>query len=488
MGHEVFASPTMSYPAPCVLVFLTSSLDLSTTTSPSSYTTSHEYGAFSIMSTNRPPTIIFLTSTMVVTVSIPPITLEGLPISNVNATSNRTTPVIIYQSVDILPVALGLPTGSWSTASRMVSLPPWLLREQHDVYTAITSAVTTNGLTATTVTFPPVISPATTEIAFATPPITARMTCTNSAPLIFTICCPSPKVVALIASTTTTDVLVDRSLVTIWSLGQAAYSTTTPVSVSTTWPPYGRIIPVTTTVDKPEPTSDGVFVYGQSGSSSFSFLGAISTSAVGTGSFLWASTPLSPHPSASFNGHLASRSKITIGNDNQITTEDEPECQTQTAEPCTTTTFFSATTTTTATSTSSYCETISGCSISGSNSSNTSTIVTVGTQTIAPIGTWTDESWTNSGDDAYSSSVFAALSRDLTAELASNDGSVISFTPGPTASPTCASGTCCGGQLCTGYWHLPSPTGYPLGYQDPKDPRSGGYAAPTTMIGQTPAP
>lgn len=64
------------------------------------------------------------------------------------------------------------------------------------------------------------------------------------------------------------------------------------------------------------------------------------------------------------------------------------------------------------------------------------------------------------------------------------DGTTLSFTPGPTAGPTCAGGnTACGGTICAGYWCNPTPTGVPPGYHDPKDPNSAGYSAPTTTIG-----
>ncbi|KAI1424015.1 pectin lyase fold/virulence factor [Xylaria sp. FL1777] len=528
VGPEVFTSPTVSCPAPCVLVFPTSSLDSSTTITPSSYTTSLEYGALTTTSANGAPLTIFMTSTTVVTISIPPITLGGLPFSNVNITSNGPTPVTIYPSVDVPPVTLELPDGSGSTTSRVVSLPPWPLVDQGPggfitdpgtvlppntgsltssttYYTAVTSTITATGPVVTTVLFPPAIfpttisCPATTEIAFATPPITVRTTCTNSGPVTFTFGCPTTKVVTLIASTTAA-VWVDCSLVTFWSLALPASSTTTtPPPVFTTWPPYGMIVPVSTTVDDPQPTSDGVVV----SCKAWFFFICIDYGGLHVGAWHWILPPgvyppgppplgIIQFPSGfQIQGTLPPWPKITIGNDNQITTEDEPECQTETADLCTTTTIFSATTTTngmtitTATSTSSHCETITGCSVTDSDSTTTSNTETVGTQTIAPVGTFPHESWTSVGEDGYSSSVFSQLSRDLAAESISDAGSVISFTPGPTPSPTCASGTGCGGQLCTGYWCLPSPTGYPPGFQDPKDPNSGGYSAPTTTIGPT---
>ncbi|GAP87899.2 hypothetical protein SAMD00023353_1601050 [Rosellinia necatrix] len=64
-------------------------------------------------------------------------------------------------------------------------------------------------------------------------------------------------------------------------------------------------------------------------------------------------------------------------------------------------------------------------------------------------------------------------------------GTQITFSTGPSVQPTCGAAGGCGGTVCAGYWCAPTPTGYPPSYQDPKDPRSGGYVAPTTTIGQT---
>ncbi|KAI0490352.1 pectin lyase fold/virulence factor [Xylaria cf. heliscus] len=530
VGPEVFTSPTVSCSAPCVLVFPTSHLDSSTTISPSSYTTSFEYGTFTTTSSNGAPATVFVTSTTTITISIPPITTDGIPFSNVNVTSNGATPVTIYPSVDIPPITIGIPDGSGSTTSRVISLPPWplvnqgpggtgivtdpgtevdtssgSLRSSTTYYTGVSSTISVSEATVTTVTFPPSIvpiaisCPATTDIAFKTPTITVRTTCTDSTSLTLNFGCPTTKVFSFLASTEAV-VSVDCSLITAWSTGQDATTTTTPLPVWTTWPVYGSITPVTTMVDKPEPTDDGVVVP----CTAWFFFICISWGDIHVGGWHWVLPPgiygpgpppiniIYWPPGFQFEGTLPPWPKITIGEDNQITTEEEPECETQTASACTTTTFFSATTTdngvatTILTSISSHCETISGCSVSGSDESTTTTDIEVGTQTIAPVGTWIDEAWptTDRGAD-YSKSVFAALSARLEADKASNSGSVISFIPGPTASPTCASGTGCGGHLCSGYWCMPSPTGYPPGYQDPKDPSSGGYTAPTTTIGQT---
>lgn len=66
----------------------------------------------------------------------------------------------------------------------------------------------------------------------------------------------------------------------------------------------------------------------------------------------------------------------------------------------------------------------------------------------------------------------------------SGGGQTISFTSGPNARPTCASGTGCGGRLCTGFWCNPSvTTQVPPDYHDPKDPNGGGSVPITTIPG-----
>ncbi|KAI1159223.1 pectate lyase superfamily protein-domain-containing protein [Nemania serpens] len=63
-------------------------------------------------------------------------------------------------------------------------------------------------------------------------------------------------------------------------------------------------------------------------------------------------------------------------------------------------------------------------------------------------------------------------------------GSTISFTTGPVVGPTCNPPSACGGVLCSGYWCAPTPTGYPPGFQDPKDPSSSGNTPSQSSITQ----
>ena len=529
VGPEIFSSPSVSCSAPCVLVFPTSHLGSPTTISPSDYVTSLEYGTFATTSVNGAPATVFVTSTTIITITIPPITVTGMPFSNFNVTSRGPTSIVIYPSVDVPPITLPVPNGQGSTTSRVVSLPPWPLVNQGPggtgvntdpgtesdtntgsltsgttYYTAITSTITASAATITTVRFPPSIVPFTvtcpdeTGLAFATPAITVTTRCTDSSTHTLNFGCSTTKVISFLGSTTAR-VSVDCTLITAWSTGKDA-SSTTDLPVYATWPRFGIIEPVTTTPSAPEPTDDGVTLP----CTAWFFFICISWGQIHVGGWhlilppgIYPPGPPPPNlinwpPGFTLKGTLPPWPKFTIGNDHQITTDKEPECKTKTAEACTYSTIFSVTTTTkgitttTRTSTTSYCETIKGCSVSGSDQTTTSTDVQIGTQTIAPVGTWVDEAWFTDDGEAYSSSVFAELYAALEAEEASQDGSTISFTPGPSASPTCASG--CGGYLCSGYWCDPTPTGAPPGFRDPKDPSSDGFSASKTTIGGTTTP
>ncbi|OBT86923.1 hypothetical protein VE02_04416 [Pseudogymnoascus sp. 03VT05] len=516
VGTEVWEMPTVTCSSPpCMLIIPTSSLAQDTTITPSEYKTSFEYGGFVTTTIGGIGTTVFVTSTTTVTITIPTIVTNGIGYSNVNVTAAGPTPITIYLSIDIPPIGITLPDGHGGETTRTVTLPPWpqvnggptvdytdpgtvpvdtggssAVGKATTYYTPIGVPVTVSGATVTTLTFPAttgaitISCPAEMSVVFATPPIAVATTCTNAGSLTFNLVCPTTKVVTFLASTIAM-VSVDCSLVTTWSTGQAA-STTTPLPIWATWPVYGQIIPVTTSIDKPQPTDDGVVVPCKA----WFFFICISWGELHINAWHWVLPPgiygpgpppiglIRWPPGITIKGNLPNWPKITIGRDNQITTEGEGECETQTAEACTTTTNVSADSTL---SSASMCETISGCSISVSDESTT----VIGTQTPAPIGTWHDEVWaTMTLGDAYSNSVYDALSAQMARDEASGDGTTISFTAGPTAGPTCAGATtACGGTLCSGYYCTPTPTGYPPGFQDPEDPSSGGYSAPTTSIG-----
>lgn len=525
VGPEIFEDPTVSCDAPCVLVIPSTELSSATTISPSDYTTSLEYGTFLTTSSNGAPLTVFVTSTTEVVIEIPPITVDGLPFSNVNITSSGETPVTIYPSVDVPPVTLPVPDGEGSSTSRTIELPPWPLVNQGPsgtgiitdpgnnpgggnggsttYFTGVKSTIVASEATVTTVTFPAstapltISCPATTEIAFRTPDITIRTTCTERESLTFNFACPTTKIFTFLGPTTAV-IEADCSLITSWSTGSGSSTqSSTTLPVYTTWPRWGTIEPIETEVPEPEPDDDGVNVP----CTAWFFFICINWGGIRVGGWRWILPPgiygpgppppglIKWPPGITIKGKLPPWPKITIGRDHQITTEEEPECETRTAEACTFETTFSVTTSdgstfTRTSTTTSRCETVSGCSVSDSEETSTTDEVE-GTHTVAPVGTFAEENWpTADFDDAYTESVFSRLSASLAAMEASSGGTVISFTPGPTASPTCASGTGCGGHLCTGYWCSSSPAGYPPGYQDPKDPSSGGNKAPTTTIGE----
>ena len=527
VGTEVFDDPTLSCDAPCLLVFPTSELETSRVITPSDYTTSLEYGTLTSSSANGALTTVFVTSTTTLTFSFPGITVDGMPFSNVNITSESETSITMNPSVDVDPTTIELPAGDSSSTERVIYFPPWPLINQGPegsntvtdpntesststgldrsttYWTGIRTTITAPGATVTTVTFPgstvptTISCPARTQVAFNTPRITVRTTCTDTGTTEFEFRCPTTKVVSFLDSTTAV-IQHDCSFVTSWSTGQFSSSTNDPIPVWTTWPRYGSIEHVTTSVTEPVQTDDGVIVP----CTAWFFFFCIDRDDIEVGGWNWILPPgtyppgppptnlISPPPGIQLTGPLPPWPRITIGRDRQITTPDEPECETRTASGCSTTSFVSetisdGTTITTDITSNVFCETIVGCSVSDSEETTSSTDSEVGTQTIAPVGTWVDDEWpTTDPGAAYSSSVFADLRRRLAARDASNEGSVVTFASGPTASPTCASSSECGGRVCSGYWCDPSPTGPPPGFKDPRDPNSDGYTATTTSVGE----
>ncbi|KAF9873206.1 putative glucan -beta-glucosidase protein [Colletotrichum karsti] len=515
VGTDIWASPTVSCPSQsrsCMLVIPTSSLGATTTIQPKSFTTSLEYGGYSSTTIGGVATTVFVTTTTTLTISVPAITTDGIPFSNVNVTKSGATPITIYPSLSVPPVIVTLPNGEGGSTTRTIPLPPWPqieggplvtytdpatlppnsgsgLPTSTTYYTPISSTITVPGATVTTVTFPgstgviTIECPATTSIVFATPPVAVGTTCTGSSDLTLNFACPPTRVLTFLGPATAV-ATVDCSLVTAWTTGST--STTTPLPVYTTWPPYASIIPEEEEIEDPEPDDDGVHVP----CTAWFFFFCISWDNVRVRSWYWILPPgiygpgpppiniIHPPPGVTIRGNLPPWPRITIGPDHRLTTESEPECETETAEACTTTNYVSAGTTTSSTT---LCETITGCSISVSDSST----VVIGSQTAAPIGHFGDERWaTMTLGDAYTNSVYAAIESALARDDASAGGTTLSFTPGPTAGPTCrGASTACGGTVCSGYWCNPTPTGPPPGYQDPKDPSSGGYSAPTTSIG-----
>ncbi|ETS73390.1 hypothetical protein PFICI_14995 [Pestalotiopsis fici W106-1] len=513
VGTDVWATPTVTCSTQsCMLIIPTSSLESTTTIQPSDYTTSLEYGGLSSTTIGGVPTTVFVTTTTTITISVPSIVTDGIGYSNVNISSSGEMPITIYPSVSIPPVIVTLPDGSGSETTRTVPLPPWPqidggpsviytdpgtlpadsstgLPTSTTYYTPLGTTITVPGATVTTVTFPgstgaiTIGCPAETSIVFATPAVIVATTCTESADLTLDFACPSTRVLTFLGAATAV-ATVDCSLITAWTTG--ATSTTTPLPVFATWPSYGQIVPEEEEIDEPEPDDDGVHVP----CTAWFFFLCISWDNLHVRSWHWILPPgiygpgpppiniIKLPPGVTIQGTLPPWPKITIGPDHQLTTESEPECETETAEACTTTNYVSDGTTASSTT---ECETITGCSLSVSDS----TTAVIGDQTAAPVGTWGDEQWPiMTLGEAYTSAIYASIMARLAREEASDGGTTLSFTPGPTAGPSCKGGsTACGGTICSGYWCNPTPTGAPPGYQDPKDPSSGGFSASTTTIG-----
>ncbi|KAF6821160.1 glucan-beta-glucosidase [Colletotrichum plurivorum] len=517
VGTEVWDTPTVSCPSQsrtCMLVLPTSTLGSTTTIQPSRYTTSLEYGGFSRTTIAGVATTVFVTATTTLTISVPPIVTDGIGFSNVNVTSSGAMLITIFPSVNIPPVIVTLPDGEGSETTRTVPLPPWpqinggpsfdytdpatlppnsdgALPTSTTYFTPISIPITVPSAMVTTVTFPgstgvvTVHCPATTSIVFATPPVAVATTCTGSVDLTLNFACPTTRVLTFLGPATAV-ATVDCSLVTAWKTGSTP--TTSELPVFTRWPIYGRIVPEEKEIDEPEPDEDedGVHVP----CTAWFFFFCISWGETRVRSWFWILPPgiygpgpppiniLRLPPGVTIRGNLPRWPRVTIGPDYRLTTESEPECETQTAEACTTTDWVTDGTTKSSTT---LCETITGCSISVSDSST----AVFGSQTAAPVGTFGDERWaTMTMGDAFTNSVYAAIESRLAREEASQGGTTLSFTPGPTAGPTCAgASTACGGTVCSGYWCNPTPTGAPPGYHDPKDPSSGGYSAPPTSIG-----
>ncbi|KAI3333233.1 hypothetical protein F4824DRAFT_503268 [Ustulina deusta] len=443
------------------------------------------YGGFETTTIGGAETTVFVTSTATITISIPSIVTDGLPFPNVNVSSSGAIPITIYPSVSIPPVIIPLSDGSSGEISRTIPLPPWPqidggpsigftdpgtvpvsssgggggggLPTSTTYFTPIGVSVTIPSATVTTLAFPAstgavtISCPATTSIVFATPPIAVATTCTGS---------------------------VNPGYGRLLSSHSVEYRSNIYHDAA------ARVDHLATRQDRAR-LDDGVIVP----CTAWFFFICISWGEFHVGSWHWALPPgidgpgpapicqIRFPPSVTIRGNLPDWPKITIGRDGQVATEEKPDCEARTAEACPTADYVSDGTTTSSTT---LCETILGCSI---RVSDLSTQV-FGTQTPAPIGTWYAEAWaTMTLGQEYTNSVYEALSSAQARDEASAGGTTIAFTPGPTAGPTCAgASTACGGTVCSGYWCNPTPTGYPPGYQDPKDPSSGGYSAPTTRV------
>ncbi|KAI8623454.1 hypothetical protein F5Y19DRAFT_458390 [Xylariaceae sp. FL1651] len=422
VGTQIWSTPTVTGSPPFILVLPTSPLSTPTTISPGNYTTSFEYGNIgSTTNTFGAVVTAFSTTITTVTIQIPNIVVSGIPYSNVNVTGSRTDGGFIASpSVSITPIGVPLPDGNGGTTTRTVHLPPWpdVTKgpptdggSQSDpfstpsstgtgtFYFPFSTTITATGPTVTTIGFPATVGettvscPPQSELTFAQPRTTLDLVCSNPTAFTFHFNCPSSKVVTFLAASSAV-VTEDCSVITLFPTSTLSQSTsgssspgttTTPIPIWTTWPP-GDIVPVTTSVDKPTPTDDGVVIPCHLWFFNICIGGRIEGWHLILPHGRFPPGPPPPYirwptPLATI-GPLPPWPEITIGPDNSFDYDDEPdECKTQTASLCSTTIFVTATvtggTTTTTTSTSTgSCETIEGCSVtnSGITSSTTTTV------------------------------------------------------------------------------------------------------------------
>jgi hypothetical protein len=126
--------------------------------------------------------------------------------------------------------------------------------------TPYSTVVTASGPTTTTIRLPPSVSPITLSCppfsvySFQTPATSVTLQCPGVT--TFNFACPSTTVV-VIPTPTTTDLVVDCTQVigVLLPPSTTTSTTATPLPVWTDWPP-GALYPVTTRVDKPQPTGD----------------------------------------------------------------------------------------------------------------------------------------------------------------------------------------------------------------------------------------
>lgn len=229
VGPEVYDDPSVTCPAPCMLVFPTSALSDTTTISPAAYTTSVEYGRLATTSISGRIVTTFVTTTTTITVTIDPITTDAMQYSNINITQGQTSDhITVLPSIEIPPIPWPLPDGEGSTTTRTLYLPPWPDVEkgppdgdgwsnppghsggpQEGVFrTPFVTTITATAATVTTVLFPPTVSPMTiacppnSEIQFNTPRTVMTTRCPDFTSWVIHFTCPPSRVVTLLGSST----------------------------------------------------------------------------------------------------------------------------------------------------------------------------------------------------------------------------------------------------------------------------------------------
>ncbi|EGC45360.1 exo-beta-1,3-glucanase [Histoplasma capsulatum var. duboisii H88] len=334
VGSEVYDKPSLTCPADCILVFPTSSLSSKTTIDPGKYTTSVEYGHHSttIIGGREVPT--FYTTVTTITLTIDPITTDGMPYSNINITEGQTsTPLTVLPSVDIPPIPVPIPDGEGKT-TRNITVPPWpaITRGPPESWSN-PDASPTDG---------------TKEGVYHTPFVT---TVVATKPTVSTLSFPST-------------------------------TTTRPLPVWSTWPP--RVVtPIEEEIKKPEPGKTPCKLW------FFSF--CLNREEGETKGLRWNLPPgiyppgppppraIDLPPSWTIKSPLPPWPPITMGQDRILTypKEEPTKCEKKSASVCTTTVFKTTisrgTITSTATSISSRCDTVYGCSASDWDTTTTST-------------------------------------------------------------------------------------------------------------------
>lgn len=264
VGTEVFSSPSVTCSPPCILVFPTSARDSSTVIDPGPYTTSLEYGAPSTVTLpNGAVVTTFITTTTTITMSVPKLTVTGMPYSNarIDGDGQTTTSLIVLEpSVDVPPIQVPLPDGQGGTTTRSVTLPPWpaITRGPPDgpnwwnpnqgdngnvpdgiasgvYHTPFVTTVKATGPTVTTVSFPSTVSTSVFDCAvdrsvtFNTPRITITPSCI--APITtFAFTCPATKVVTFLGPSEAI-VTADCTIATSFSMPTTAPPTPTTSTV-----------------------------------------------------------------------------------------------------------------------------------------------------------------------------------------------------------------------------------------------------------------
>lgn len=227
VGPEVWENPAVTCPAPCVLVFPTSSLGSPTTISPPPYTTSVEYGQMDTTTIGGQVITTFITTITTITIAVGPISTDGMPYSNVNITQGETSSALtVYPSLPIPPVPVPLPDGEGGTTTRTLQLPPWpdMTRGPPESWgngpgetagtvsgefrTPFVTTLSVSAATVLTLSFPSVVSaspircPPQSEIVFATPRTTITTLCAESTTIDLRFTCPPTRVVTFLGPST----------------------------------------------------------------------------------------------------------------------------------------------------------------------------------------------------------------------------------------------------------------------------------------------